>query len=416
MKHRFTHQNLPMGKGTHMRVTKKLLLGSVVVTAALALAACAPSGDPDNGSTEPGGVSEVTVGIVTSESGPLAGYGKQYLDAFKAGLDYATDGTGEIDGTTINVEYRDDAGDPDKAVTAVKELIGSGVNIIAGTASSGVALAVAEQAEQNKVLYISGPAAADAITGINDYTFRSGRQSAQDVATAGTFLDDIEGRTVTVFAQDNAFGQGNVAAVQAILGGQGATVNSVLVAEDATEFTPFAQQVLAGAPDLVFVAWAGATSGAMWQAMSQQGVMDEIPVVTGLGDSATFGAYGEASEKISFLNHYFAEAPDNDVNTAMVAAIEEAGGTPDLFSPDGFNAAIMIVHAIESGQGDVDAMVAALEGFEFEGPKGSMTVRASDHALIQEMYQVKLVAKDGTFVPELVDTVSADDVAPAEAE
>ncbi|KQP71931.1 amino acid ABC transporter substrate-binding protein [Microbacterium sp. Leaf288] len=399
-----------------MRVTKKLLLGSVVVTAALALAACAPSGDPDNGSTEPGGVSEVTVGIVTSESGPLAGYGKQYLDAFKAGLDYATDGTGEIDGTTINVEYRDDAGDPDKAVTAVKELIGSGVNIIAGTASSGVALAVAEQAEQNKVLYISGPAAADAITGINDYTFRSGRQSAQDVATAGTFLDDIEGRTVTVFAQDNAFGQGNVAAVQAILGGQGATVNSVLVAEDATEFTPFAQQVLAGAPDLVFVAWAGATSGAMWQAMSQQGVMDEIPVVTGLGDSATFGAYGEASEKISFLNHYFAEAPDNDVNTAMVAAIEEAGGTPDLFSPDGFNAAIMIVHAIESGQGDVDAMVAALEGFEFEGPKGSMTVRASDHALIQEMYQVKLVAKDGTFVPELVDTVSADDVAPAEAE
>ena len=416
MKHRFTHQILPMGKGTHMRVTKKLLLGSVVVTAALALAACAPSGDPDNGSTEPGGLSEVTVGIVTSESGPLAGYGKQYLDAFKAGLDYATDGTGEIDGTTINVEYRDDAGDPDKAVTAVKELIGSGVNIIAGTASSGVALAVAEQAEQNKVLYISGPAAADAITGINDYTFRSGRQSAQDVATAGTFLDDIEGRTVTVFAQDNAFGQGNVAAVQAILGGQGATVNSVLVAEDATEFTPFAQQVLAGAPDLVFVAWAGATSGAMWQAMSQQGVMDEIPVVTGLGDSATFGAYGEASEKISFLNHYFPGAPDNDVNTAMVEAIEEAGGTPDLFSPDGFNAAIMIVHAIESGQGDVDAMVAALEGFEFEGPKGSMTVRASDHALIQEMYQVKLVAKDGTFVPELVDTVSADDVAPAEAE
>ena len=416
MKHRFTHQILPMGKGTHMRVTKKLLLGSVVVTAALALAACAPSGDPDNGSTEPGGVSEVTVGIVTSESGPLAGYGKQYLDAFKAGLDYATDGTGEIDGTTINVEYRDDAGDPDKAVTAVKELIGSGVNIIAGTASSGVALAVAEQAEQNKVLYISGPAAADAITGINDYTFRSGRQSAQDVATAGTFLDDIEGRTVTVFAQDNAFGLGNVAAVQAILGGQGATVNSVLVAEDATEFTPFAQQVLAGAPDLVFVAWAGATSGAMWQAMSQQGVMDEIPVVTGLGDSATFGAYGEASEKISFLNHYFPGAPDNDVNTAMVEAIEEAGGTPDLFSPDGFNAAIMIVHAIESGQGDVDAMVAALEGFEFEGPKGTMTVRASDHALIQEMYQVKLVAKDGTFVPELVDTVSADDVAPAEAE
>lgn len=405
-----------MVKGTHMRVTKKLLLGSVVATAALVLAACAPQTAPGgDGGDGDSGPAEVTVGIVTSESGPLAGYGKQYLDAFKAGLDYATDGTGEIDGTTITVEYRDDAGDPDKAVTVVKELIGEGVNIIAGTASSGVALAVAEQAAQNQVLYISGPAAADAITGVNEYTFRSGRQSAQDVATAGTFLDDIEGRTITVFAQDNAFGQGNAAAVEAILGGQGATVNSVLVAEDATEFTPFAQQILTSEPDLVFVAWAGATSGAMWQALSQQGVLDEIPVVTGLGDSATFGAYGEASEKINFLNHYFPDAPANDVNTAMVEAIEADGGTPDLFSPDGFNAAIMLVHAIQEGDGDVDAMVAALEGFEFEGPKGTMTVRASDHALIQEMYQVKLVADGSGFVPELVDTVAADDVAPAEA-
>ena len=400
-----------------MRVTKKLLLGSVVATAALVLAACAPQATPaaDPGDTEAAGPAEITVGIVTSETGPLAGYGKQYLDAFQAGLDYATDGTGEIDGTKITVENRDDAGDPDKAVTAVKELVGAGVNIIAGTAASGVALAVAEQAEQNQFLYISGPAAADAITGINDYTFRSGRQSAQDVATAGTFLEDIEGQTITVFAQDTAFGQGNVAAVTGILGGKGATVNSVLVAEDVTEFTPFAQQVLAGAPDLVFVAWAGATSGAMWQALSQQGVLDEIPVVTGLGDSATFGAYGEASEKINFLNHYFPGAPDNDVNTEMIDAIESAGGTPDLFSPDGFNAAIMIVHAIQEGKGDVDAMIKALEGFTFDGPKGSMTVRADDHALIQDMYQVKLVADGGAFVPELVDTVAADDVAPGVA-
>ena len=290
------------------------------------------------------------------------------------------------------------------------------MNIIAGTASSGVALAVAEQAAQNKVLYISGPAAADAITGINEYTFRSGRQSAQDVATAGTFLDEIEGKKITVFAQNTAFGTGNQAAVTAILGSKGATVDAVLVPEDATEFTPFAQQVLAGAPDLVFVAWAGATSGAMWQAMSQQGVMDAIPVVTGLGDTATFGAYGEASEKISFLNHYFAGGPDNEVNTAMIEGLEAAGSAPDLFSPDGFNAALMIVHAIAEGQGEVDAMVSALEGFEFEGPKGSMTVRASDHALIQEMYQVTLVAEGGTFVPELVDTAAADAVAPAEAQ
>ena len=407
-----------MAKGTHMRSTKKFLLGSAVAAGALVLGACAPQAGTEGGdaSGDDGAASEVTVGIVTSETGALAGYGEQYLDGFKAGLDWATDGTMEVDGTAINVEYRDDGGDPDKAVTAVKELIGSGVNILAGTVSSGVALAVAEQAEQNQVLYISGPAAADAVTGINDYTFRSGRQSAQDVATAGTFLDDLDGMKVTVFAQDTAFGQGNEAAVAAILGAQGAEVDSVLVAEDITEFTPFAQQVLAGDPDLVFVAWAGATSGAMWQAMSQQGVLEEIPVVTGLGDAATFGAYGEASEQINFLNHYFPGGPDNDVNAAMVEYIEAEGGTPDLFSPDGFNAAVMIVQAIAEGGGEVDGMIDALEGFTFDGPKGTMTVRESDHALLQEMYQVRLLADGDAFVPELIDTVDADAVAPAEAE
>ena len=370
-----------MAKGTHMRVTKKLLpkaltTAAVIATAALALAACAPQAStPDPSDSGAAGPAEITVGVITSETGPLASYGKQYLDGFKAGLDYATKGTNEANGTKITVEYRDDAGDPDTAVGAAKELIGSGVTILAGSASSGVAAAVAEQAGQNKVLFISGPAAADALTGINGYTFRSGRQSAQDVATAGTFLGDIKGKKITVLAQNTAFGQGNEAAVKAILGAKGATVDSVLVAEDVTEFTPFAQQVLAGKPDLVFVAWAGATSGAMWQAMSQQGVLDSVPVVTGLGDSATFGAYGEASEKISFLNYYFPGAPDNKINDEMVKVVEKAGGTPDLFTPDGFNAAIMLVQAISEGKGDVDAMVKALEGFSFDGPKGTRSSR-----------------------------------------
>ena len=66
-----------------MRVTKKLLLGTVVATSALVMAACAPQADGgDAGGDETMGPSEVTVGIVSSESGPLAGYGEQYLCGF----------------------------------------------------------------------------------------------------------------------------------------------------------------------------------------------------------------------------------------------------------------------------------------------------------------------------------------------
>ncbi|MFI2702753.1 substrate-binding domain-containing protein [Cellulosimicrobium composti] len=393
---------------------------ATLAVASLVLAACAPTdatgGDASQATDGASSASAepVDVGIIYSKTGPLAAYGEAYYEGFQAGLDHATGGTGEVDGRPINVTFHDDGGDPDKAVGQAKDLIGKGYQILGGTVVSGVALKLAEQAEQNKVLYISGPAAVDALTGINDYTFRSGRQSLQDVATAGTFLDP-QGAEVVVFAQDNAFGQGNLAAVEAVLGAQGANVSSVLVPEDATEFTPFAHQIVDAAPDLVFVAWAGATSGAMWQGLDQQGVLDSTTVVTGLGDVATYGAYGAAASKVDFLNHYFPGAAGTEVEAAMLASVEAAGKQADLFTPDGFVAAQMIVHAIEEGGDDVDAMVDALEGWTFEGPKGTTTVRASDHALVQPMYQVRLVADGDAWVPELVAEVPGEDVAPAEA-
>ncbi|MET0933579.1 MAG: substrate-binding domain-containing protein [Mycetocola sp.] len=397
-----------------MREPQKYLAPALFAMAALVLVGCAPTaGGPSGSGTTEDTKEPVNVSIIYSETGPLAAYGAAYKGGLEAGLDYITDGSGEVDGREVTLTYSDDAGDADKAVSLAKDAIGSGTQIIAGTVSSGIALALAEQAQQNKILYISGAAAVDGITGINDYTFRSGRQTYQDVATAGTFIGDPAGKKVLVYAQDTAFGQGNLAGVEAVLGAQGATVSSVLVPEDATEFTPFAQRILDEAPDLVFVAGAGATSGAMWQALEQQGVFDAAPVVTGLGDTATYEAYGAASDKISFLNHYFAGVPENEVNTAMVEYLDGNDQKADLFSPDGFNAALMIAQAIGEGGGDdVEKMIDSLEGFSFDGPKGAITVRAEDHAVIQPMFQVKLVQDGGAWVPELVEEIDAESVAP----
>ena len=150
----------------------------------------------------------------------------------------------------------------------------------------------------------------------------------------------------------------------------------------------------------------------MWQALDQQHVLSSTTVVTGLANAASFAAYGSGTGKINYLAHYFPQAVDNPVNTAMVDAIKKAGGTPDLFSPDGFVTAQMIVHAVQAGGDDVDAMIKALDGWTFDAPKGSETVRAGDHAMLQPMFEAKLVQQGGTWVPQLVKTIPADTVAP----
>ncbi len=106
----------------------------------------------------------VNVGLIYSKTGLLASYGAQYAEGFQIGLDYATHGTGVAAGHKIVVTERDDAGDPAKAVAAAKDLIGQGYKILAGSTASGVALQVAPLAQETQTLFISGPAAADAIT------------------------------------------------------------------------------------------------------------------------------------------------------------------------------------------------------------------------------------------------------------
>ena len=390
--------------------------GIVVLATAVALLAGAASDAEAKTTADTGtqAASAYKIGIVYSRTGLLAAYGAQYIQGLRYGLAYATQGKMTVNGRRLQLTIVDDATDPVKAVAAGKDLIGKGYKILAGSVSSGVALQMAPLAEQNRVLYISGPAAVDSITGINRYTFRSGRQTYQDVKTAATFLRGI-GKKVTVFAQDSAFGVGNYTAVNSIVGSQGHNVGRLLVPLSAQDFTPFAQQVRQANPDLLFVAWAGTTAPAMWRALEQQGVFGVAnKVTTGLPERAAWLAFGDVASKIDFLSHYVATAPKNRVNDFIVRSMRKRNQAPDIFTPDGFVAGQMIVRALDVANGDnVDRMIRALEGWSFLGPKGQQSIRASDHAMIQPMFQVKLVkAANGKWQPRLVQTIRGRYVAP----
>ena len=392
------------------RGSRRLLWIAATLALLVGLTAAVAQARPAAGTSDQA-TSTVKVGIVYSRTGLLSAYGAEYIQGLRLGLEYATKGTNTVGGKKIELTIVDDATDPAKAVTAAKDLIGQGYKIIAGSVSSGVALAVAPIAAQNQVLFISGPAASDAVTGANRYTFRSGRQSTQDVLAAKEILGSKStGKKVVVFAQDSVFGQGNVAAVRAILGGKGHSVSSILVPLSAQDFTPFAQQAKQANADLLFVAWAGTTAGGMWTALQQQGVMQGTTMSTGLAERATWGSYPPG---ITFLSHYTYASPKNKVNDWLVAKMKKRNQLPDIFTPDGFNAAMMIVRAIQKGGGDnVDAMISALEGYQFVGPKGVNRIRQADHALLQPMFSVKLQTVKGKLAAVPVKTFSPGNLQP----
>ena len=169
-------------------------------------------------------------------------------------------------------------------------------------------------------------------------------------------------------------------------------------------------------PDLLIVAWAGTTATAMWRSLIQQGVLDMpgTSVVTGLAERATWPAYGDDGLKIKFFTHYLWKAPKSPVNEWLVKKMRrQEGQVPDLFTPDGFVAAQMLVRAIGKANGDdVEKMISALEGWQFMAPKGLQRIRQQDHAMTQPMFRVKLTKVGGKFGAEVLGRISPGETQP----
>jgi branched-chain amino acid transport system substrate-binding protein len=358
----------------------------------------------------------VKVGMILEATGIYSAYETEWREGFNIGLAYATNGTDTVNGQKINVHFDDDADNPTTAAADFKSYVGAGYKIIGGTGDSSIADELAPLAAQNKVVYISGAAADDAITGVNRYTFRSGRQTYQDVQTAKSYIQALgKGKTILVLGQDFAFGQSYVTDATKAFGSLGDKVSSLLVPLTTTDFTSTALQVQADKPDVIFLAWAGTTGAPLTAALQQQGDFNSAKVVTGLANIATYPFYGTTGTSFNYLSLYVYNGSKNKPNEYLINAMKKKyDSRPDLFTPDGFVWAQMLVRAIQSGQGtNVNAMIKGLAGWSFLAPKGEQTIRASDHAMLQSMYQVSLITTIGNqYQPIVLKTLSSSETAP----
>jgi len=351
----------------------------------------------------------IKVGLITDETGALAIYGAHVLRGFPLGMEYATDEVVEenvyqLGDCTIEVIIRDDQSDPQNTATVGRELIESeGVDILVGTVSSGATATLQELARENEVVLVVAPAAANDITGVNfnEYTFRTSRNNYQDAANVCAYLAN-EYDTFVQIAPDYAFGTGSAAAFRdaCTLEGGEFVADDIFAPADTTDFTPYMDAVLdaadAGAEAFI-VTWAGGGFVPLIQAATDLGVLDEIPLAATFVDNVVMPAFfsNAIGSTSGILYHY--TLPDNEINDWLVeTTMERFSVPPDLFDADAMNAALLIVEALKETGGDAsaDALIEAMEGMEFEGPKGTIYIRPEDHVAIQDMYIATLLNVD----------------------
>jgi branched-chain amino acid transport system substrate-binding protein len=397
---------------------KKAVLKSFLITCVIGSLLLTSACGSDSSSSEKE-KDTIKIGVLASLTGALEAYGKQTVRGFELGLDYATDGTGEVVGKKIEFIVEDTETKPDVAVKkATKLLEEDEVDFLVGSTSSSDTLAVLPLAEEYERIMIVEPAAADSITGdnFNPYIFRTGRNSSQD-AVAGAAAIAGEGVRIATLAQDNAYGRDGIAAfIEAAKERSAEIVAEVYADPNATDFTANIQSAISEKPDYLYIVWAG--SNAPWKQLKDMKVQEQgIKISTAVQDIASLKTM-DALIGMEGYSIYYHSLPDNEINDWLVEEHKKRfdGEIPDLFTAGGMTAAIAIVEALKKTEGDTDAqlLIETMEGMEFDSPKGKMKFREEDHQALQSLYSITLENQEGVDhpVPVLIRELDMNETEP----
>jgi branched-chain amino acid transport system substrate-binding protein len=365
----------------------------------------------------------ILIGLITDLTGSLAPYGLMTQRSFQLGMEYASGAPGtEGDASTttytfgdceVQVLVRDDKGSAEETATLARELIeAEQVDLLVGTVSSGSTATLQEIAKESQVPLIVAPAAANDITGVNfnEYTFRTSRNNYQDFINLCQYLT-TQYDTFVQIAPDYSFGYGGAASARDActkFGGE-FVADDIFAPLDTTDFTPYVEQMLDSGAEAWIATWAGGGFVPLMQAAQDLGLTDAMAMGSSIANNATVPVFYATAvgQNSGILYHY--TAPDNPINDWLVEEVKARyNEPPDLFDADAMNAALLALNALNKTGGDTDAaaLIAAMEGMEFDGPKGKIIIRPEDHVAIQDMYIVKILNVDDPEFRffELVDT------------
>lgn len=346
------------------------------------------------------------VGLLSDFSGELLLYGLELDYGFTLGMEYVTGGSWQIAGQPVEIIARDYAGDGARAVALAHELIEEeAVQVLVGAPSSGVTRDLVALAAQHNVILMAGPAADPRITGewFEPTTFRVCHNAIHDTSALAAWAVENIGPRFVQLAPDHPYGYGWAESFEIGFAAQGATMAAgpIFVPITTADFSPYLQQALAAGADGVIVTWAGPGMIPLFQQAARLELntsADQPAVLTLFGSNDTVRAFGDSSQigVIGLVNYHYS-LPQNAINDWLVKRhLAEYGDFPDQFTECGFASALALAEALKltGGNAQPEALIPALEGLTFEGPRGIYTIRTEDHQAIMPATIARLISVD----------------------
>ncbi|MBR6209431.1 MAG: ABC transporter substrate-binding protein [Oscillospiraceae bacterium] len=367
--------------------------GSSTQTAAPAQAATtqtAPAAEaaPAAENAEAAPAAEANMTFKLGSSGPLTGPAAIYGISVMNGIQIAVDEINAMGGLQFEFQSQDDEADSgDKAINAYNTLLDWGMQVMAGTVTSGSGITVAAQAYQDRVFMLTPSGSSVDLIADKDNAFQvCFTDPNQGIASADYISQNFAGAKVAViYRNDDAYSQGirDTFVTEAKEKSVEVVYEGTFTEATQTDFSVQLTAAQAAGADLLFLPIYYTPASVILNQANQMGYAPVVFGVDGMDGILTLENFDTSlAEGVMLLTPFAADADDEKTQAFVAEYQKRFGETPNQFAADGYDAAYILKAALEAAgcTGDMsaeeicEAVIAVMPTISVDGITGlSMT-------------------------------------------
>lgn len=359
----------------------------------------------------------VSIGVLSPMSGPFSALGPGQRAAAHVAADHIND-SDDFD-FDVEIETEDTETDPSDATRRADRLVEEGTDFLAGGINSSVALALADLAGSEEVVYTTGGAGmALTESECNAYTFRNEMNAALQSSAVASWIIDQDPDSIWIHTADYEYGQSSIEQLEAQLDGTGIEIaGQTSPAQGTDSFGPFISEIRDAEPDILAVPLTGGDLiNFLTQAQDRELKEDMDIIGTANFSRVVRGGAGPAAVDGTFSAALYDAGLEVSDNQEFVDAYQDAEGEPpDHFARIGFDAVRTTAMGIqEAGSTDPVEVAETMSGMDIQTVVEEDTYyRECDHQAPMPIRIAEVVAVDDERSElDILDTIPADETTP----
>ena len=338
---------------------------------------------------------KLTLGFMTTLSGPAAVIGAEIRDGMRLALDHLDNRVGGLP-TTVIVE--DDRQKPEVAVELANKFLNQDrVDAIIGLSFSNLLLAIYPSVVNAQTVLISSNPGPSQIAGkdCSRFFFSTSWQGDSYAEAMGAYLEKAGVQNIYIMAPNYAAGRDVLTGFKRFY--KGKLAGEVYTSLNQLDFQAELAQLRAAKPSAVFAFYPGGLGINFVRQYAQSGLKDRIPLYTSYTiDNTTLRGIGEDADGL-LRTSYWDEDSANPVNKRFIADFEaKFGRTPADYAGQAYDTIMLLDSAVREVHGKIEdkpPFLAALKKAKFSSVRG--TFRFNNNNFPIQDYYLARVVKDG---------------------